>query len=67
LILSGRDLTAREYLDRVGESPAWQAWLDSPAVTVRRLDEADHTFSTGQWRNQVSTWTHTWINDTLNR
>ena len=67
LILSGRDLTAREYLDRVGESPAWKAWLDSPQVSVRRFDEADHTFSTERWRNQVSAWTCAWIHDSLNR
>ena len=67
LIFSGRDLTAKEYLDRVGESSAWKAWLDSPPVSVQHLDEADHTFSTERWRDQVSEWTHAWINDTLNR
>ncbi len=67
LILSGRDLTAKEYLDRVGESSAWQSWLNSPTVTVRRLAEADHTFSSEQWRIQVSEWTSAWIHDTLDR
>ncbi len=67
LILSGRDLTAKEYLDRVGESSAWKAWLDSPTVTVRHFDGADHTFSSEKWRNQVAEWTHAWISDTLDR
>jgi len=66
LILSGRDLTAKEYLDRVEASSAWQAWLDSPPVRVHHFDEADHTFSSERWRNQVSAWTHAWINDALN-
>lgn len=67
LILSGRDLTAKEYLDRVGESSVWKAWLASPTVAVRHFQEADHTFSSEQWRNQVAEWTHAWINDTLKR
>ena len=67
LILSGRDLTAREYLDRIREAPTWQAWLDAPSVTVRYFDEADHTFSSEKWRNQVAGWTRAWIDDTLKR
>lgn len=61
LIISGQDLTASEYLDRVAESSDWQAWFDSSAITVRRLEEADHTFSTRAWRDQVAAWTRDWI------
>ena len=61
LILSGNDLTAREYEDRVGEDPAWLAWTRSPPVEVRRLDDADHTFSRAAWRDQVSAWCRDWL------
>ena len=61
LILSGRDLTAQEYLDRVRESPEWQRWLESSSVDIRRLDEADHTFSRATWRDQVAEWSRDWI------
>jgi exosortase A-associated hydrolase 1 len=61
LILSGQDLTAREYEDRVAESPAWRRWLDDPRVELRRLEAADHTFSRAAWRDQVAAWTRDWI------
>lgn len=61
MILSGQDLTAREYLNRVAESADWQQWLDSQAVDVRHFADADHTFSCAAWRDQVSAWTRDWI------
>jgi len=61
LILSGQDLTAREYEDRVDESPGWRDWMTSPDVTVCRLEAADHTFSCAAWRNQVASWSKDWI------
>jgi exosortase A-associated hydrolase 1 len=61
VILSGQDLTAREYEARVAERPNWQAWLASDEVTLRRLAEADHTFSRAAWRDQVAEWTRDWL------
>jgi exosortase A-associated hydrolase 1 len=61
LILSGNDLTAREYEDRVAEDAAWQAWTNSPSVELRRLDDADHTFSRAAWRDQVAAWCRDWL------
>lgn len=61
IILSGQDLTAGEYLDRVAEDRRWQAWFESSSVSVRRLDAADHTFSRAAWRDQVVEWTRDWI------
>ncbi len=61
LILSGQDLTAREYESRVEEAPAWRDWIRSQQVTVQRLDEADHTFSRAAWRDQVANWTLDWL------
>jgi exosortase A-associated hydrolase 1 len=61
LILSGQDLTAKEYEARVAERAAWRTWLNSEKVEVRRLEPADHTFSRAIWREQVSDWTRDWI------
>jgi exosortase A-associated hydrolase 1 len=61
LILSGQDLTAREYENRVAESPEWKDWMASAGVTVCRLEEADHTFSRARWRDQVAVWSRDWI------
>ena len=61
LILSGQDLTAREYEDRVAEAPGWQDWVRSEYVTLHRLAEADHTFSRAAWRDQVADWSRDWV------
>jgi len=63
LILSGQDLTAKEYENRVAESPEWKDWIRSVGVSVCRLEEADHTFSSAQWRDQVAVWSRDWIQE----
>jgi exosortase A-associated hydrolase 1 len=66
LILSGNDLTAREYEDRVNETPAWRSWTLAPPVSLRRLDAADHTFSRAVWRDQVAAWCSEWLGQSFN-
>lgn len=61
LILSGQDLTAREYESRVQENPAWREWTGAGQVTLQRLEAADHTFSRAAWRDQVAGWTLDWL------
>ena len=61
LLLSGNDLTAKEYLDRVADVDEWQRWMESTRVTLHRLDAADHTFSRAVWRDQVAGWTRDWL------
>jgi len=61
VILSGADLTAREFCDLAQADPQWKRLLDAPRVTVQRLDKADHTFSRRDWRNQVAGWTSAWL------
>ncbi|WP_297484124.1 hydrolase 1, exosortase A system-associated, partial [Ferrovum sp.] len=61
LIISGEDLTAREFEDVVKASDAWRALLESPRVTRRALQEADHTFSRKAWKDQVADWTGEWL------
>jgi exosortase A-associated hydrolase 1 len=61
LILSGNDLTAREYEDRVNATPAWRSWTQASPVSLRRLEAADHTFSRAVWRDQVAAWCSEWL------
>ena len=61
LILSGNDLVAREFEDAVQASGAWQSLLGSPRFCRKDLADADHTFSSRKWRDQVSEWTREWI------
>lgn len=49
LVLSGNDLTAREFIEYAAASPSWAGLSDRASVTRLELDDADHTFSgTGQ-------------------
>ena len=61
LILSGQDLTAKEFLDTVARSGDWQKMLRAPRVTRHDLAAADHTFSRREWRDQVTRWTAAWM------
>jgi len=67
VILSGQDLTAKEYESRVDEAAGWRHWLASESVQVQRLDEADHTFSRAAWRDQVAAWCRDWLADLARR
>jgi len=61
LILSGADLTAREFSELVRGSPRWRRLLAAPRVTRHELAGADHTFSRRVWRDEVADWTADWI------
>jgi exosortase A-associated hydrolase 1 len=45
VVLSGRDLTAREFEDQCGRDPDWSKELSRPWVVRCDLPQADHTFS----------------------
>jgi len=61
IILSGNDLTAREFEGVVANSRAWQLLLGDERVTRYRLPEANHTFARRAWRDQVALWTEGWV------
>ncbi|WP_420796525.1 hypothetical protein [Ectothiorhodospira haloalkaliphila] len=61
LILSGNDLTAREFRDHVARCGKWQGLFAQESVTIKELPDANHTFSTEEWRQQVSEWTFQWV------
>jgi uncharacterized protein len=60
-ILSGQDLTAAEFKVTVQSDPQWQSLLAEPRIATKELSEADHTFSSAVWRNQVAEWTQEWV------
>lgn len=45
LLLSWRDLTAREFEDFCRRSTTWAHWLTSPLLSRSTFADADHTFS----------------------
>lgn len=61
LVLSGRDLIAREFESMVNGSTAWQQALDRHGTVRHDLAEGDHTFSSAALRSQVITWALEWL------
>ena len=61
LILSGQDYTASEFKDTVADSKAWSEVLERKFIAQRELPEANHTFATRAWRDQVADWTMEWL------
>lgn len=54
IVLSGRDLTAQEYLAYAASDPRWKQALAGSSLTVtKHLEQADHTFSNEKWRTEV--------------
>ncbi|MBN8461840.1 MAG: hydrolase 1, exosortase A system-associated [Dechloromonas sp.] len=62
LVLSGNDYTAKEFLQYAGDDPAWEGLLARPQIATLSLPEADHTFSSANWRDRVAQGTVDWLN-----
>lgn len=60
LVLSGNDLTAKEFLEYASGATAWRGLL---TTKVQRVDlpEADHTFSRRTWLDRVADETLAWL------
>lgn len=63
VILSGDDRVAAEFRNVVAASRRWRRLMGAKRVAQRRLDEADHTFSSRLWRDQVARWTIDWLQE----
>lgn len=59
LIISGVDLTAKEFMTLVKGDPTWKAWLKK--VTTHEFEHADHTFSNRQDKQKVESATLNFI------
>lgn len=61
IVLSGKDLTAAEFRDTISDSTDWRRLLARSMVTHRELPEANHTFSSEAWRDQIARMTLEWL------
>lgn len=61
LILSGNDLTAKEFVDSTASKRRWKSIFARSSLQRRDLADADHTFSRRVWRDQVAVWTSEWL------
>jgi exosortase A-associated hydrolase 1 len=61
IILSGNDLTGKEFSDLMQHSKKWQKLCSKSNVQRHDLPGANHTFSRREWREQVAEWTCQWI------
>jgi uncharacterized protein len=61
LIISGRDLTAQEFEDETRRSKRWRRLYRDPRLTRRSLEDADHTFSRREWRDEAALETWEWL------
>lgn len=62
LVISGNDLTAKEFDDVTQTDGDWKKLLSHDRVTRRDLAESDHTFSRADWSQAVNRWTLEWAN-----
>lgn len=53
IVLSERDLMAKEFTDFVRSNPRWARALSGSRVEQVQVAQADHTFSTAAWRSEV--------------
>lgn len=65
VILSGQDFVAREFVEYASADPAWSGVLAQPKLTRHEMPDADHTFSSAQWRSQVEQATIHWLAQTV--
>ena len=61
LIMSGRDMIAREFDDMLRGSAAWRRALASHSPTRHDIADADHTFSSAAQRDHVISVVFPWL------
>lgn len=61
LILSGDDITAREFVEAASASARWKKILGRESLERHDLEASDHTFSRREWRDMVAGWTLDWV------
>lgn len=62
VVLCENDLTAQEFAGLITSSSVWRQTIAEKEVTQYRLPLANHTFSQRVWRDQMISWTHSWLN-----
>ncbi len=67
LIVSGDDLTAREFVDHAASDAEWTGLVAQARVERSDLADADHTFSRAEWRDRVAQLTADWLDERATR
>ena len=63
ILISGRDLTAQEFVDLCKTDEKWSNCLDRPDVSIRHFPDADHTMSDRTSLETACKIAGTWINE----
>lgn len=63
LVLSGNDYTAKEFIGTLESHPGWTQAFTDPRTSRIDVENADHTFSTAEWRQQVELATVSWLRE----
>ena len=53
LVISGRDMTAKEFEEYAASDPDWSVLVDPTRLARYDVPDADHTFSSAVWRARV--------------
>jgi exosortase A-associated hydrolase 1 len=61
LVLSGHDITAREFETAAAAQPGWASVVSRPEVSRQDVAEADHTFTDPALRRELTTATLAWL------
>jgi exosortase A-associated hydrolase 1 len=61
LVLSGNDLTAKEFVDATLNDAAWGRAMQHVGLQRHDLHEADHTFTASAWSKRLDELTATWL------
>jgi len=61
LLLSGQDLTAKEFIEQVSASPVWRSAISAKKVQRADLQQANHSFSDPRDRAEVEALTLHWL------
>ena len=67
LLLSGNDYTAKEFIQAAQADPLWSTALKKSNITQAEIPEADHTFSSHEWRGRVESITRGWLETKVDR
>lgn len=65
LILSGRDYTAKEFVEHVAHDPAWADALKRARLKQHSLRDADHTLSTSEDQGRAERLTIDWLESSV--
>lgn len=61
ILTSGKDYIAQEFKDYLTASGIWGRMEKTKKLTLCEIKDSDHTFSRKEWRDQLFSYTGTWL------